>query len=136
MLRSIQKIFDPVLALIQSEKVLKKLYVSPEEKEGLDMMITFLEKLEKITISLSSEKASISELPIFYHGLLIHLTNFENNENIGYIVKEMKTEFLRVLYLYIILPIPINYLNKIYILLLDTIYLRSSTIKASLCIGS
>ena len=136
MLRSIQKIFDPVLALIQSEKVLKKLYVSPEEKEGLDMMIIFLEKLEKITISLSSEKASISELPIFYHGLLIHLTNFENNENIGYIVKEMKTEFLRVLYLYIILPIPINYLNKIYILLLDTIYLRSSTIKASLCIGS
>ncbi len=94
-LKVFRKLFDPIFVLTQTEKSLKKLLVSQEEKEGLDLMIIFL---EKITNYLSSEKSSITELPIFYHGLLLHLNHYENNENIGYIAKEMKLEFLRVLF--------------------------------------
>ncbi len=101
MLRSAQHLFPAIILLVQSEKALRNHQINHKDLQDLDAIINFLGKLEKITLHLSSQKNNtMVELSILYNGLLIHLQNYEKNEYLGFLAKDMKNALIEVKIIY------------------------------------
>lgn len=87
--------------MVQGEKALRNHQFSYEDSTEIDIIINFLGKLEKMTLILSSEtNTTMIDLAIIYNGLLMHLQNYEKNQYLGFLARDMKKQMIEVIFFF------------------------------------